>query len=170
MLVHNQKKFPVEFDHGRQKFKFGPHGACDVPEEAFEHMQLQRFPVALTPVPPQEKAAAVVEENRQAARGDEVTQLKASLDKTSAELQAARDALLAAEKRRDELLAEVAALGKSLLEQTERSGRLEADGKAATDLLAETARKLEDAETLAKKSQAEAAEPQDPKKSIAPKK
>jgi hypothetical protein len=170
MLVHNQIKQPIVFEHDRQSFKFEPHGACDVPEDAFKHMRLQRFPVALTPVPPQEKAAAVVEENRQAARGDEVTQLKAALDKSTAETQAAKATLLDAEKRREELSVEIAALQKQLLEQTERAGRLEADGKAASDLLAETARKLEDSETLAKKLQSEADEARDPKKSIAPKK
>lgn len=168
MLVHNQIKQSIAFEHGRETFKFAPHGACDVPEEAFEHMKLQRFPVAVSPVPPQEKAAAVVDEQRQAARSDEVVLLKADLDKTKAELQSATEAATASEKRREELAAELQASGKALLEETARADRIEGDRKAAEEMLSETARKLESAETEATKLRALLDQQQAPQKSVAP--
>lgn len=146
MLVHNQTRNPLSFDHVKRIYRFDPYGPCEVSEEAFEHMTLQRFPVSLVPRPPAEKAAAIVEDGRDAARGDEVEKLKNLLSRAESDAKASLAAATDAEKRREASEGELATAKTSLLEQTERANRFEKDLKAANDQLGDTARKLEESE------------------------
>lgn len=160
MLVFNQTKNPVAFEHGtrRRPYEFEAYGPCEVPEEVFEHMKAQRFPVSVVPVPSPQKAAAVVDSERDATRADELEKLKAELSAARLEGDAAKDAATAAEKRREAAEGELATSQKTVLEQTERASRLEADCKASGELLGETARKCEEAEAAVKRLETEHAD------------
>lgn len=153
MLVHNQTKHAISFDYEKRTFRFEPYGPCEVPEMAFVHMKLQRFPVSIAPVPAPTKAAAIVDSATEAARGDEIERLKNKLTKVEAEAQSAKQAATAAEVRRDEVDVELQGTKKSLTEQTERAHRFEADLKACEEMLSDTARKLEESEGALKRLQ-----------------
>lgn len=49
MKLHNQIGKPVEFAARGKTYKWVGHGSCEVPEELFEHIQLEGLPIGAEP-------------------------------------------------------------------------------------------------------------------------
>ena len=143
MLTYNQKGFPIEWEALGQTYKWDPYGSCEVPEKLFEHIKLERLPIALTPVPPKVKADESVAKEQAAAQADTVRQLKGQLELAQAKAKEAASAVEAAEKRAahaagasSELTSRVKLLEEQLRQAQSDAGEFE---KMAAEAQAESA-------------------------------
>lgn len=148
MLLYNQKRQPLAWDAGGKSFSWEPFGTCEVPDELVPHIKAQKVPVDVAPVAPEIKASVIVDEQRSVARSDEVLQLKEALRLANADAAAARQAAESAEARKRDAEIDTADAGKALKEEKARSKQFEADLHACEQLLADTSRKLDAANSL----------------------
>jgi hypothetical protein len=148
MLLYNQKRHPLTWDAQGKIYEWEAFGVCDVPDDLVPHVKSQKVPVDVAPVAPEIKAAVIVDEQRAASRSDEVLQLKEALRLAEADAAAARQAVESAEARKRDAEAETADAAKAIREEKARAAQFEADLRACEQLLADTSRKLDVANSL----------------------
>lgn len=102
MILYNQIGKPVEFSALGKTYTWEGFGSCDVPEELFEHIKLEKLPIGLAPVPPKVKADIAFEAEMSKERSDAVRKLKNELETAHAEAAEFKAAIEAAEKRAKE--------------------------------------------------------------------
>lgn len=143
MLLYNQRREPLTWDARGKVYTWEPFGTCEVPDDLFPHIKAQKVPVDLAPVAPEIKAATVVDEQRSAARADEVLQLKEALRLAKADAASARQAAEDAESRRQDAESGLATAEKAIEHQKAVAKQFEDNLRACEELLADTSRKLD---------------------------
>lgn len=154
MLLYNQIRQPLSWDARGQVYNWEPFGSCTVPDDLLPHIRSQKVPVDVAPIAPEIKASAIVDEQREAERGDTVFKLRAALTKAEAEASVAKATVEDAEKGRAEAELATKEAKSALREEQARSTQFQADLRAAEQLLAEAMRKLDKFEAVQKVSDA----------------
>lgn len=149
MKLYNQRRVSISFDSAGHDYRWEPYGSCEVPDSLLPHMKACGFPVSVTPVPPEAKAAAIADEASAAQRGDELERLKNVAALASAEAVAAKAAAEESAVKVTSLLGKLESAEIEKLKHAARAEALDLDRFAAENLLSETAKKLETAEAEA---------------------
>lgn len=143
MLFHNQGKNEIVWEAAGRKFRFGPYDSCDIPDEFVPHLRAQKVNVDTMPVPSAAKVRALAAEQEVAVRSDEGRKLLARIGALEADLKAANEQVVAAEKRRDEALSDLAAKSKENEQLQADLAKAKADAHEAEEVLGTTLRELE---------------------------
>lgn len=142
MRFYNQKNARIEWDEAKPPIVWEPFGVAEVPDHLVEHLRLQRLPVDISQIPPESKAKIVFDAGAESARKDDILALKRELEE-SCNLVKSLKGDLESERREHSLTK--AKLEKSDADMSElavKSASLDADKKAAEQLIEEMGRKL----------------------------
>lgn len=99
MLLHNQVAKAIEYQFQGVTYKWDPHGARDVPDQLVEFLQLEGFPVAITPVTAQSKATQAADALAVEQETKETHKLRGQVEELKAKVRAAEATAKAAEER-----------------------------------------------------------------------
>jgi chromosome segregation ATPase len=104
MLLHNQTGNRLLWEALGKTFAWDPYGPCDIPDDLVEHIKLEGFPVAATPVSPKEKAQRAVESQHDGEKDAEIKRLRSSLEDAEARVTEAERAVQSAATRQAEAM------------------------------------------------------------------
>jgi hypothetical protein len=146
MRLYNQTKNELEFSLAGEEYHVKPFGAVNIPDQWIETCRTRRLPLDVSPVPAETKATAIVAEERDAARADEVNKLNEALRIALASEAAAKEECEREKRALDAAAVVNEELRGELTQKAEDILTLEADLEAVRAELGATAQKLELAE------------------------
>jgi hypothetical protein len=154
MLQFNQTKHALKWSMGGQAFACEPWGSVKLEPEQVEACKRRGLPLAPAPVAPEDRAARVVAEEHAEASKGELQTLKREADEAKAAAAASKRDADTALVELDAERGKVRLLKDKVAKLEQHVTKLEADAKAAEQLIQETAKAAADSEAKAIKAEA----------------
>lgn len=161
MLLYNQTKKHLSWKMGEQ-FECAPWGHVSIPDELVDAVKGRGLPLDVTPVAPELRAQARVEDQQSADREAPLHALRKAADEAQASERSAKAEVERLQISLGEATAARAVAEKALAEKSDELSRAMSEKAAAEGLLAEAGSQATASEERALKAEALLAEAQKP--------
>lgn len=152
MRLYNQTNSKLSWQFGSRHFSAEPFGPVEIPEQFVAFCRRRRLPLDVSPIAPEVKAKALVEEEKTAERNDEIRRLKDSLEIAVATERSAKAEAMAEKQELAAAREKIGQLEKALTKAADQLRATEADKAALSAELSDLARKLASVEDKARKA------------------